>query len=91
MNQRARIIVTGLVQGVNFRRYTQMTARTLGVCGWTRNLPTGAVESCCEGEREAVLAMIEWCRNGPPSARVDSVDVFEEQFTGEFDSFTIRF
>lgn len=91
MKQRVRIIVTGRVQGVNFRWYTQMTAQSLGICGWVRNLPTGAVEGCFEGDQQAVAAMTEWCRKGPQTARVDSVAIFEEQFSGEFDSFTIRF
>jgi acylphosphatase len=91
MNRRVRIVVTGIVQGVNFRRYTQMTARQLGVNGWVRNLLTSAVEGCFEGEIEAVNALLEWCRTGPPAGRVDNLEVVEEIFDGEFDSFTIRY
>lgn len=91
MNRRVRIIVTGIVQGVNFRHYTRVTAERLGVNGWVRNLPTGAVEGCFEGEQSAVSALIEWCRSGPPSGRVDSLEVSEEPFLGEFAGFTIRF
>jgi acylphosphatase len=91
MNRRVLIVVTGIVQGVNFRRYTQMTASGLNVNGWVRNLPTGAVEGCFEGEAEAVNSLLEWCRSGPPAGRVDSLEVTEETFIGEFDSFTIRY
>lgn len=91
MNRRVRVIVTGIVQGVNFRRYTQMTARSLGVNGWVRNLPTGAVEGCFEGEASAVTSLVDWCRSGPPSGRVDTIEVLEDPFSGEFDSFTIRY
>lgn len=91
MNRRVRIIVTGFVQGVNFRRYTQMTAQSLGVTGWVRNLPTGEVEACFEGEDSAVTTMVDWCRSGPPSGRVDTIEVLEETFSGEFDAFTIRY
>jgi acylphosphatase len=91
MKHRIRIIVTGIVQGVNFRRYTQMTAQGLHVNGWVRNLPGGAVEGCFEGEKEAVDALLEWCRIGPPAGRVDAVEVMEEPFAGEFDSFDIRY
>jgi len=91
MNRRVRVVVTGIVQGVNFRRYTQMTASGLNVNGWVRNLPTGAVEGCFEGEKGAVDALLEWCRNGPPAGRVDTLEIEEEPFTGEFDSFTIRY
>jgi acylphosphatase len=91
MNRRALIVVTGIVQGVNFRRYTQMKALQFGVNGWVRNLPTGAVEGCFEGEEEAVDALLEWCHSGPPAGRVDTLEITEEPFTGEFDSFTIRY
>lgn len=91
MNRRVKVVVNGIVQGVNFRRYTQMTAIKFGVNGWVHNLPTGAVEGCFEGEQAAVSALIEWCRNGPPSGRVDSLEVSEEQYRGEFDSFTVRY
>jgi acylphosphatase len=91
MNRRVIIVVTGIVQGVNFRRYTQMKALQFGVNGWVRNLPTGAVEGCFEGEGEAVDSLLEWCRSGPPAGRVDTLEITEEPFTGEFDSFTIRY
>jgi acylphosphatase len=91
MNCRVRIVVTGIVQGVNFRRYTQMTALQLGVNGWVRNLPTGAVEGCFEGDEGAVNALVEWCRTGPPAGRVDTLEATRETFTGEFDSFNIRY
>jgi Acylphosphatases len=91
MNRRVRVVVTGIVQGVNFRRYTQMTAAGLKVNGWVRNLPTGAVEGCFEGDTEAVDALLEWCRTGPPAGRVDTLEVEEEAFAGEFDSFSIRY
>jgi len=91
MKRRVRVTVTGIVQGVNFRRYTQMTASGLKVNGWVRNLPTGAVEGCFEGERGAVDALLDWCRSGPPAGRVDALQVTEEAFTGEFNSFTIRY
>jgi acylphosphatase len=91
MNRRVRVTVTGIVQGVNFRRYTQMTASGLKVKGWVRNLPTGEVEGCFEGESGAVDALLEWCRTGPPAGRVDNLEVEEEPFAGEFDGFTIRY
>jgi len=91
MNRRVMVTVNGIVQGVNFRRYTQITARNLGVNGWVRNLPTGAVEGCFEGERSAVTALVEWCRSGPPASRVETLDVVEEPFIAEFDCFTIRY
>jgi acylphosphatase len=79
------------VQGVNFRRYTQMTARQLGVCGWVRNLPDGRVEGCFEGDTAAVDSLVDWCRSGPPASRVDGIDIRKEPFAGEFTDFAIRY
>ena len=90
MTARAHIIVQGLVQGVNFRYYTKMTADSLGVAGWVRNLRDGRVEVLCEGTEEQVAGMVEWCRKGPSSARVTFADVHPEEYAGEFTSFEIR-
>jgi acylphosphatase len=53
-------------------------ADRLGVAGWVRNLPDGTVEAAIEGADGAVAALLEWCRRGPPAARVRSVDSREE-------------
>jgi len=84
---RARIMVSGIVQGVFFRASTTDTARANNVCGWVKNNPDGTVEAVLEGDRRDVAAVIEWCRTGPPAARVDCVRVEWEEFKGEFDEF----
>lgn len=91
MNKRVHVIVSGRVQGVNFRRYTQQTAQGLGVSGWVRNRPDGAVEGCFEGEASAVDALVAWCKEGPSYARVDRLELQEEPFVGEFTGFLIRY
>ena len=75
---RQRAIVHGRVQGVWFRGSTEDAARAAGVCGWVRNLPDGCVEAVFEGAPEAVLALVTFCRRGPPQARVERVELFEE-------------
>lgn len=64
-------------------------ARALGVRGWVRNLPDGRVEAVFEGSEEAVEQMLEFCREGPPAARVTKVEVREEPYKGEFSNFRI--
>lgn len=91
MRRRVTVIVSGIVQRVNFRRCTQQQAQHFGVNGWVRNLPDGRVEGCFEGEAGAVAALLDWCRSGPPSARVDSLETLEEQYVAEFSSFSIRY
>lgn len=68
------MLVSGKVQGVYFRANTREQARERGVDGWVRNLRDGRVEAVFEGPEDAVEAMVEWCHEGSPAARVDGVD-----------------
>jgi acylphosphatase len=86
--KRVRVRISGDVQGVSFRWYCSKEASSRRVGGFIRNLPDGRVEAAFEGNADGVDAMVEWCRHGPPSARVQGVDVSEEPLTGERD-FTI--
>lgn len=90
MRKRARVVVHGLVQGVNFRWYTTEQARRHELGGWVRNMPDGSVEAVFEGAGDAVDALIAWCREGPRSARVEWVDVSWEEPEGLF-SFDVEF
>jgi acylphosphatase len=88
---RAHILVSGSVQGVFFRSETQDEAVRQGVTGWVRNLPDGRVEAVFEGKKDKVDALIEFCRRGPPGARVTRVDVTWGNYSGEFKTFSIRY
>jgi acylphosphatase len=70
-----RVRISGLVQGVNFRAWTERRASALGLSGWVRNLPDGDVEAVFSGPADAVDAMLAACREGPRLARVDEVAV----------------
>jgi len=59
------------------------------VNGWVRNNPDGLVETVFEGEPKNAETMLAWCRTGTPPARVDHVDVTEEEADGEFTGFDI--
>jgi len=83
--------VSGRVQGVFFRSETQDEALRHGLTGWVRNLPEGRVEAVFEGDKDKVDRLIEFCRRGPPGARVSRVDVQWESYTGEFRDFRIRY
>ena len=91
MQIRAHIFVSGRVQGVFFRSSTEDEANRRGVKGWIRNLRDGRVEAVFEGEKGAVESLVEFCRKGPPFARVDRVETFLEEYKGEFEDFRIRY
>jgi len=87
MKVRAHVFVNGMVQGVFFRYETRRLAIRSGVCGWVRNLFDGRVEAVFEGEKEDVERLVEFCRRGPPGARVENVEVLWEDYKGEFEGF----
>lgn len=76
-------MVHGRVQGVFFRDTTRRMAQSRGVAGWVANRPDGAVEAVFEGEPDAVESMLRFCREGPPRAEVERVEVVEEEPSGE--------
>ena len=80
---RRRVVVHGYVQGVFFRDTVRRLAQQRGVNGWVANRPDGGVEAVFEGEAVAVERLVDFCRQGPRGARVDSVDVTDEEPHGE--------
>ena len=72
---RARVRVLGRVQGVFFRVATAEVARENRLEGWVRNLPNNSVEAEFQGPHRNVEDAIEWCRRGPPAAKVAEIRV----------------
>jgi len=88
-DKRVHLIVEGRVQGVFFRAETQKTANRYKVKGWVKNLYDGRVEALFEGKEEDVDRVVHWCHEGPSYASVTGVEMKNEPFAGEFDSFSI--
>ena len=76
---RRHVVIHGLVQGVYFRETVRRGAERHGVAGWVRNNRDGTVEAVFEGDSAAVQALVALCHEGPRGARVDRVDVLDEQ------------
>lgn len=79
--QAKTITVHGRVQGVGFRYALQAAAQRAGARGWVRNRRDGTVEALIAGDAATVDAVIAWAHEGPPSAKVDRVDVVESDQT----------
>ena len=88
---RARIRVSGVVQGVGYRYFVRTKALALGVSGCVRNLPDGAVEIVAEGDRSVVGELVGELRVGPRYAAVESVDLTWEEPRKDFTGFDYAF
>ena len=72
-----RLAIRGRVQGVFFRESMRQEAARLGITGWVCNRADGSVEAVVQGSPDAVGAMTQWARRGPPDAHVDEVEIAE--------------
>ena len=76
-----RVRISGRVQGVCYRAWTQSNAKALGLSGWVRNRRDGAVEALFSGAAAQVSEMLARCRVGPPAAFVEDVAILEDGIT----------
>ncbi len=90
-NQRLHAVIHGRVQGVNFRAYTAQQANALGLTGWIRNLPDGAVETVAEGPKEQLKKYEAYLHIGSPYAVVMDVTATYETAINQFNDFRVRF
>lgn len=85
--KRVHILISGNVTGVFFRKFISDNARDLNVKGWVRNVGD-KVEAVFEGEK--VDELVRLCRKGPSGAKVEKIEVKDEEYKGEFDKFEQR-
>ena len=83
-----RLIIKGKVQGVFYRASAKDVADMTGVKGWVKNLPDNNVEITATAYEEILQKFINWCKQGPPKARVDDV-IVDELDLQEFNGFRI--
>ena len=83
-----RIRVTGKVQGVFFRASAFRMASEFGLTGWVKNENDGSVLISTDGHTDKLNQLVNWCKQGPEFARVNSVDFQEGKPVG-FNDFAI--
>jgi acylphosphatase len=89
MNKHLSIRINGKVQGVFFRALTKERADELDVKGFVRNEPDGSVYIEAEADERTLQQFMDWCRQGPPRARVEKMDVNEGD-RKDFANFELR-
>lgn len=82
------ILVSGVVQGVFYRKSTKSMADKWHIKGWVKNLPSGQVAIHAEGNEHHIKSLIAWCQQGPANALVTEVLV-KETIKLNCDEFTI--
>lgn len=85
------LVVSGRVQGVGFRWFTEKEALRHGVTGYVRNLPDGRVEIWAQAEEPALAVFVERVKEGPRGARVDDVEGRSVAVDDRLSSFRVRF
>ena len=86
----AEIYVSGRVQGVYFRGFTQKTAISLGLMGYARNLPDGRVKVVAQGKRSDILELLDHLHIGPELSNVESIEVGWIALSDTFTDFLIK-
>ena len=81
------VLISGKVQRVGFRDFTQTNAKQLGINGYAKNLQNGKVEVVAEGDKLQLNALVKKLRQGPRSSKVNDVKIEERAYTGEYKSF----
>ena len=85
------IKITGRVQGVGFRYYTQQKAREFGLKGWVKNTVDGGVLVMVSGDETDIETFIDYLRIGPTLSRVRKITLVKIEYLQEFDNFSVKY
>jgi acylphosphatase len=86
-----RVRISGRVQGVAYRAWTQSEAEKLGLSGWVRNEPDGSVMALIAGPNAKISEMVDAFWQGPRLARVTGVDTEAAEFDAQQRGFQITY
>ncbi len=84
------IKISGRVQGVGFRYYTQKQARAFELNGWVKNTVDGGVLVMVQGEEAVIKTFIDYLWIGPTLSQVRNVTAAQMQVIQEFTNFEVR-
>ena len=85
------IIISGKVQGVFFRKNTKQKAVEFKINGWVKNTPDDKVEIFAQGVEENLNTFIDWCKQGPPKADVENIEVKDAKPDDAIKTFSIKY
>ena len=82
-------LISGQVQGVGFRSYTERVARSLDLTGWVRNLTDGRVEALVSGGPDSLEKLEARLQKGPPPSEVTQFNVETVSEEAHYESFNV--
>lgn len=85
------IVITGRVQGVGFRYFTQKKANEFHIKGWVKNSSDDRVELIAQGDETDLNTFIDYLQMGPPLARVDKLSKYKMHDLTDFDNFSVKY
>lgn len=85
------IKITGRVQGVGFRYFTQKQAKIFGLKGWVKNTVDNGVLVMVQGEETVIETFIDYLRIGPTRSRVNNITKARMEIVDVFADFEVRF
>ncbi|CAN5618217.1 acylphosphatase [soil metagenome] len=88
--RQVRLVVSGKVQGVFYRKFTRQMAMSLNVSGYVQNQKDGSVFVKACGAADQIQKLIDWCSKGPAAAIISKIDIEELPVTNEFFTFEVR-
>jgi acylphosphatase len=87
---RIKINIYGKVTNVGFRNAIKSFAMERGITGWVTNTPEGDVVINAEGKKPDLKGLIDFCKSGPDSAKVDRCEAYYQRYKDEFTRFEIK-
>ena len=91
MKKRLSLTISGKVQGVSFRYYSQEKAQELDLLGWVRNNKNSTVTMVAEGEESNLKKLLNWCQSGPSAAQITGINSSWSSYQGQFSNFEVKY
>jgi len=85
-----RFVISGRVQGVGFRYFTQGWANQLGICGYVKNLWSGSVAVYAVGDPVSMEEFKRQLAEGPRMARIKGFEETDEIADVDYTRFSIE-
>lgn len=85
----SKIIVSGTVQGIFFKKFAKENADKLNLNGIIHGLENGDIEVIVEGEKDNIARFAEILKKGPQYSQIRNIKMEEKKWSGDLKEFKI--